>query len=352
MNEIENVIFDIAEALRVPVLILALLALAVTLIELGAFIVELLRRRRRDYGRLENASLEARAALERGDATSAKAALRPVAWSTGMARALAFMVDEWSKGRVGDRLAKGLADFDFRSLRKLERTRLLVRAGPALGLMGTLIPLSPALEGLAKGNTAELTDNLRVAFSVTVLGLLIGAVAFGISLVRDRLYGQDLSDLEFVAATLAPDTDLGSGAVAPPGAAGGARPAVPPPPPAAAAASGDKPPPPKEAKPLGAAVQPPFGSASAPAPPTTPLSARGGPASSFPSPASSDPVAPTPEPPADRQPQNDQPPPGPAPLPPPPIPEPPARQPPSQPAGDRPTQAQNRPGQANPPEIQ
>ena len=42
MNDIENVIFDIAEALRVPVLVLALLALAVVLIELGAFIVELL----------------------------------------------------------------------------------------------------------------------------------------------------------------------------------------------------------------------------------------------------------------------------------------------------------------------
>jgi hypothetical protein len=31
---------------------------------------------------------------------------------------------------------------------------------------------------------------------------VVGAIAFSISLVRDRLYGQDLSDLEFVAATL------------------------------------------------------------------------------------------------------------------------------------------------------
>ena len=202
MNDIENVIFDIAEALRVPVLILALVALAVVLIELGAFIVELARRRRRDYGRLESASVEARAALERGDETSAKAALRPVAWSTSMARSLAFMIDQWGRSGSGDRLAKGLADFDFRSLKRLERTRLLVRAGPALGLMGTLIPLSPALEGLANGDTEELSDNLRVAFSVTVLGLLIGAIAFSISLVRDRLYAQDLSDLEYVNAAL------------------------------------------------------------------------------------------------------------------------------------------------------
>ncbi len=204
MNNIENVIFDIAEALRVPVLVLVLLALAVSLIELGAFIVELLRRRRRDYGRLENASLEARSALERGDEMGAKAALRPVAWSTAMARSLAFMIEQWSRGQSGDRMAKGLADFDFRSLKRLERTRLLVRAGPALGLMGTLIPLSPALEGLAEGDVAQLSENLRAAFSVTVIGLLIGAIAFSISLVRDRLYAQDLSDLEYVVTALDP----------------------------------------------------------------------------------------------------------------------------------------------------
>ena len=79
---------------------------------------------------------------------------------------------------------------------------MLVRAGPALGLMGTLIPLSPRPTGLQAGNVNQLTDNLRVAFSITVLGLLVGAVAFSISLVRDRLYAQDLSDLEFVAALL------------------------------------------------------------------------------------------------------------------------------------------------------
>ncbi len=49
------------------------------------------------------------------------------------------------------------------------------------------------------------SENLRVAFSVTVLGLLIGAIAFAVSLVRDRMYAQDLSDLEYVATTLTPD---------------------------------------------------------------------------------------------------------------------------------------------------
>jgi hypothetical protein len=191
-----------------------------------------------------------------------------------MARSLAFMIEQWGRPQRSDHLAKGLADFDFRSLRRLERTRLLVRAGPALGLMGTLIPLSPALEGLANGDTEELSDNLRVAFSVTVIGLLIGAVAFAISLVRDRLYGQDLSDLEFVAATIAPDAGLGAAGAVPPSA--GARPAAAPPPPrpGAAVPAGNKPPPPANAKPLGTDLPPPGGApakpAGAPAAPATP----------------------------------------------------------------------------------
>jgi biopolymer transport protein ExbB/TolQ len=51
---------------------------------------------------------------------------------------------------------------------------------------------------------AQLSEDLRVAFSVTILGLFIGAVAFAVSLVRDRLYSQDLSDLEYIAAALGP----------------------------------------------------------------------------------------------------------------------------------------------------
>jgi biopolymer transport protein ExbB/TolQ len=205
---IEEVLFQVANALRVPVFIAAGLALAFLLFDLGAFFVELTRRGR--SGRLaevELASASARSALGDGDPNSAQRALLPLASSAQMADALVELVGHGGRPANADRRAKALADFDLTSLRKLERSRMLVRFGPALGLMGTLIPLSPALDGLAKGDVTKLSENLRVAFSVTVLGLLIGAVAFAISLVRDRLYAQDLSDLEYVAAVL--DTEPG-----------------------------------------------------------------------------------------------------------------------------------------------
>ena len=206
VSGIENVLFELANALRIPVFAAAILALVFVVFDLGAFFVEL--NRRRQGGRREqvqDATTSARQALAVNDTGAAQQALMPLAASAQMADTLSKLVAHHGERGADDRRAKALADFDLGSLRKLERSRMLVRFGPALGLMGTLIPLSPALEGLASGDVAQLSDNLRAAFSVTVLGLLIGAIAFSISLVRDRLYAQDLSDLEYVVAALDPE---------------------------------------------------------------------------------------------------------------------------------------------------
>lgn len=201
-HDIDEAIFHVASVLQIPVLILALLALAVVIYELGSFLVELRGRRGRSFATLTHGAELAREALATGDMQAARAAVHDVARSAAMAETLVFILDHAREEGADHQINKALADFDFASQRRLNRTRLLVRAGPALGLMGTLIPLSPALTGLANGNTSELSNDLRVAFSVTVVGLLIGAIAYGLSLSRDRLYSQDLSDLQYVAAVV------------------------------------------------------------------------------------------------------------------------------------------------------
>ena len=51
------------------------------------------------------------------------------------------------------------------------------------------------------GPARERSPTLRTLDRMLeALGLLVGALAFGISLSRDRLYGEDLSDLQYVAA--------------------------------------------------------------------------------------------------------------------------------------------------------
>ncbi len=201
---IEELLFDISDALRWPVLVLTVLALAVVVIEVGALVVELLQRRGRSRRRLEWVVGQVTGALQGGDLLGAKAAAAQAGSNGPMRDALAAIVGEAGSADAETNVAKELADYDYRNLKRLERSRIMVRFGPALGLMGTLIPLSPALAGLASGDVETLSENLRVAFSVTVAGLMVGALAFGISLVRDRLYGQDFTDVEFVATRLLP----------------------------------------------------------------------------------------------------------------------------------------------------
>jgi biopolymer transport protein ExbB/TolQ len=211
-HDIDEAIFHVASVLQVPVLILALLALAAVIFELGSYVVELSRRRRRQFSVLSQGAEKARRALLVDDRVAAAAAVSEIPRSPAMAHTLSFIIENARTDGGDHQLNKALADFDFDAQRRLSRTRLLVRAGPALGLMGTLIPLSPALTGLANGNTTALSTNLRVAFSVTVVGLLIGAVAFGLSLSRDRMYGQDLSDLEYLAAIVSDPRPVGGAA--------------------------------------------------------------------------------------------------------------------------------------------
>ncbi|MBV9802978.1 MAG: MotA/TolQ/ExbB proton channel family protein [Solirubrobacterales bacterium] len=201
-HSIDQAIFHVASALQVPVLILALIALAVVIFELGSYLVEVSKRRRRRFAALQTGAAQARQALLQNNRAAAETAVHDVARSPAMAGTLSFIIEHARADGSEHQVNKALADFDFDAQRRLARTRLLVRAGPALGLMGTLIPLSPALTGLAAGNTGELSNDLRVAFSVTVVGLLIGAVAFGLSLSRDRMYSQDLSDLQYLAAVI------------------------------------------------------------------------------------------------------------------------------------------------------
>lgn len=83
-----------------------------------------------------------------------------------------------------------LKRFESYAGKRLERSELLSRCGPILGLMGTLIPLGPGLTALGDGNIAILATALSVAFDTTVAGLLVGLVAFVISRIRQRWYEQ------------------------------------------------------------------------------------------------------------------------------------------------------------------
>ncbi len=101
---------------------------------------------------------------------------------------------------------KLLNDFEIAAQKDLSSSQTLAKLGPILGLMGTLIPMGPALVGLASGDIASMASNMQVAFSTTVIGLLIGAIGFIIMQVKKRWLAADINNLEFIVELLKNNT--------------------------------------------------------------------------------------------------------------------------------------------------
>ena len=95
-----------------------------------------------------------------------------------------------------------LANYEVDAERELGHSRTLAQLGPMLGLMGTLIPMGPALVGLAAGDLASMAYNMQVAFATTVVGMLIAAIGVVTLQVKQRWYARELHDLEFLSRNL------------------------------------------------------------------------------------------------------------------------------------------------------
>lgn len=189
---------QIATALRVPVLIAAIVVLLLCALELGRFGAEYWRRR------VHARSFDLRELTQRTLAEPQRAST--FAYSAPSTIAAEALV-EMATGPEADgsrTIEYTLAHYELKVQRRLDRTRLLVRAGPAIGLMGTLIPLAPGLAALSNGDVSALAENLRDAFGATVVGLLVGTVAFALTLARTRMYTEDLAALEQGSEALRP----------------------------------------------------------------------------------------------------------------------------------------------------
>lgn len=199
----------IASSLRVPVLILALLVLLVCALEAGRFAVELWSRARAGRSALRNLARQVIANPERAAALSSSA-------SSSFARDALLEIARAILSGEQAGIEHALADYELAVQRRLDHTRILVRAGPALGLMGTLIPLAPGLAALGHGEVNTLATDLRTAFAATTIGLLVGTVAFALTLTRTRMYTEDLTALERATDSIEAKTPQPTGAPRPP----------------------------------------------------------------------------------------------------------------------------------------
>lgn len=79
----------------------------------------------------------------------------------------------------------------------LDRIRFVIRVGPALGLMGTLIPMGISLSSLAQGDMPKMAGSMVTAFTTVVVGLACSVAAYLMSLVKEKWVRADLREMEY-----------------------------------------------------------------------------------------------------------------------------------------------------------
>lgn len=189
MEQVSNILFWISSGLLVPVIVGLLFFFAKSIIMLGGFVSQYIQRIKQDKqlrarmnGLNQTSIHEFAEELKEG----------PESLFTGTAQQLLAT----SSTAVANRI---LSEYEVTADAELGKYKVLVKFGPILGLMGTLIPMGPALAGLSTGDIASMAYNMQVAFATTVLGLFSGAVGFILLQVKQRWFTSDLVYLDFLS---------------------------------------------------------------------------------------------------------------------------------------------------------
>ena len=192
MNYISDILYWISTGLLVPVIVLLIFFFGRALLLIGGFFGQYMAIRR--TAALLGKELDG---LNRNNVATLSERLpkkNPSLVVSYMKRLL-----EADGAAMRQRL---LADFEIGADKDLATSKTLGKMGPMLGLMGTLIPMGPALVGLSTGDIASMAYNMQVAFATTVVGLFAAAIGFITGQVKQRWYLKDMTDLEFVAELL------------------------------------------------------------------------------------------------------------------------------------------------------
>lgn len=191
---LQNIFFILSSVMLYPVMILLVVFFISMIVTMGEFVSEYLKRRKYAYKRDPKEFIDS---FEKIDF------LREMPfYFREYFNELAVELKENKSGR-DIRIEYLLQSREQKMVKSLDKLRLMVRVGPTLGLMGTIIPMGPALSALSQGDLETLSNNIIIAFTTTVVGLAVGITAYFLSLVRNRWVNEDIKDLEYFTECIA-----------------------------------------------------------------------------------------------------------------------------------------------------
>lgn len=193
METISQVLFWVANSLLIPDIIMLLLLFIRSLLLIGGIYNQYMAKRRND-SRFNTLIRE----LTPEGIDGLRQAL-PAKDNSLYMRYLRDLLTSPPSPDYSDYL---IAGFENEAEKDVVLSKLLTKIGPVLGLVGTLIAMSPALVGLSTGDIGGMAYNMQVVFATTVVGLVISGVGLVSLQLKQRWYAQEVNNLDYVSRKL------------------------------------------------------------------------------------------------------------------------------------------------------
>ena len=194
MSYISNILYWISTGLLVPVVLMLILFFLRSLLLIGNFFGQYVAMHK-TYKEISQilASVDTSNVLELSTQLPIKSSIPMI----NAAKAIIIHAD--SDARIELELAK----YEDVAESEISSAKTLGKMAPMFGLMGTLIPMGPALVGLSAGDMTSMAYNMQVAFATTVVGLFSAAIGVVILQVKRRWFKRDMANLQFIADVIA-----------------------------------------------------------------------------------------------------------------------------------------------------
>lgn len=193
MELISKILFGIANSLLIPDIILLIILFVRAIMLAGSFYGQFITNRK------NMAKLQPVIDKFKDHDTQALVDLLP---KRNNAPVIPYMRDILEHGADEDFADYTISNFEILVTKDLTVSRLLAKMGPVLGLVGTLIAMSPALVGLSTGDIGGMAYNMQVVFATTVVGLVISAVGLITLQYKQRWYAKDVNNLLYISRVL------------------------------------------------------------------------------------------------------------------------------------------------------
>lgn len=193
MELISKVLFWVANSLLIPDIIILLFLFARSLLLIGSFYNQFMVKRKNDKelnDKIKNLDLQS--------IDSLKSSL-PEKDNSLFIKYLRDLLTTSPSEAYSDFL---ISNFENEAEKDCSLSKLLAKMGPVLGLIGTLIAMSPALVGLSTGDISGMAYNMQVVFATTVVGLVVSAVGLVTLQFKQRWYARDINNLDYVSRIL------------------------------------------------------------------------------------------------------------------------------------------------------